>query len=92
LIQNARPTLTRNWQQDQDCRNWKLYTEQSRPGRTLISDPAANLASVPHNAAQLLAQAMASFGASSGIAGSGTGNLAKHHRSSDFLAANSHHG
>jgi hypothetical protein len=54
----------------------------------LTSDPAANLASVPHNGAQ----AMASFGASSGIAGSGTGNLAKHHRSSDFLAANSHHG
>jgi hypothetical protein len=41
----------------------------------LISNPAANLASVPHNSAQLLAQAMASFGASSGIAGSGTGNL-----------------
>jgi len=40
-------------------------------GSTLIKDPPANAASVPNDNAQLLVQAMASFGASSGIAGSG---------------------
>jgi len=61
-------------------------------GSTEITDPPANPASVPHTNTNLLAQSMASFGASSGIAGSGTGNLAQNHSSSDFLAANSHHG
>ena len=60
-------------------------------GTTLISDPSAAPATVPNNGAQLLAQSMASFGATSGVAGSGTGSLAEHHTSPDFLAANSHH-
>jgi hypothetical protein len=45
--------------------------------------------------AQLLAQAVASFGASSGIAGSGSGNVVGDHHASSFLAASSlrsHHG
>jgi len=33
-----------------------------------------------------LAQAIAAFGVSSGVATAGTGNLADHHRPSDFLA------
>jgi len=61
-------------------------------GTTLISDPPASPESVPHANTDLLAQSMASFGASSSIVGSGTGSLAEHHTSSDFLAVNSHHG
>jgi len=61
-------------------------------GSTLIEDPPANAAGVPHTNTNLLAQSMASFGASGSIAGSGTSALAQNHSSSDFLAANSHHG
>ena len=49
--------------------------------------------SVRHANTKLLAQSMAAFSPSSGVAASGSGNLAEHHRSLDFLAANSpHHG
>jgi len=57
-------------------------------GSTLISDPPAGSA----GNANLLAQAAASFGANSGIAGPGTHSVAEYYRSSDFLAADSHHG
>lgn len=60
-------------------------------GSTLVSDPAAGAASQPTINAQLLAQSMASFSASSGGVTSSSGNLADHHQSSDFLVA-PHHG
>jgi hypothetical protein len=56
-------------------------------GTTVIKDPL-----VAHANTDLLVQSMASFGASSGIAGSGIGSVAEHHTSSDFLAPNSHRG
>jgi hypothetical protein len=55
-------------------------------GTTVIKDPL-----VAHANTDLLVQSMASFGASSGIAESGT-SVAEHHTSSDFMAPNSHHG
>ena len=61
-------------------------------GSTLITDPSPNPTSVPHANTNLLAQSIASFGASSGIAGSGTGHVADHHTSANFLAINSQHG
>ena len=56
-------------------------------GTTVIKDPP-----VAHANTDLLVQSMASFGASSGIAGSGIGSLAENHTSSDFLTPNSHLG
>jgi len=62
-------------------------------GSTLFSDPPPSPASMPNNGAQLLAQAMASFGTASGsVAASGSGNLADHHHASDFLAPGAVHG
>jgi len=62
-------------------------------GTTLISDPPIGSASVADTS--LLAQSMASIGASGGLAGSGSGGVPGNHGSSDFLTANSlhlHHG
>ena len=53
-------------------------------GSTEITDPPAKT--------NLVVQSMASFGAGSAVAGSGTASVPEHHTSSDFLAANSHHG
>jgi hypothetical protein len=53
----------------------------------VIKDPL-----VAHANTDLLVQSMASFGASSSVAGSGTGSLAENHTSSDFLTPNSHLG
>jgi len=61
-------------------------------GSTLISDPPASPASVPNNVAQLLVQSIASFGATTGVVPSGAASLAENNKSSEFLAANSHHG
>ena len=60
-------------------------------GSTFIRDPPASPASAPNANTNLLAQSMASIGASGNVAGSGAGNLAEHRSSSDFLAPNSHH-
>lgn len=60
-------------------------------GNTLITDPPPSML---NRGAQLLTQAIASFGASSGIVGPGTGNLSDNLTSSNFLASNTlhHHG
>ena len=59
-------------------------------GSTLISDPPASPTSVPNIGTQLLAQSMASFGASGGIAAPGADRVAGQHLSSDFLASPQH--
>ena len=69
-----------------------VFIGGSANGLLQLFDPLVNAASVPVNSAHLLTQAMASFRASNGIVGSGTGNLADNHRSSDFLVAPPHHG
>jgi hypothetical protein len=61
-------------------------------GLTVIKDPPPIPASGPGTDMNLLVQSMASFGASSSVAASGTGGLAENYRSSDFLTPNSHHG
>jgi len=63
------------------------------PGKAGTTDISyAAVGAPPENSVRQLAQAIASFGASSGTSGSGTGNLAQNYSSSNFLAANSHHG
>jgi hypothetical protein len=60
-------------------------------GETLITDPPPGMS---NSSVQLLTQSIASFGASSSIVGSATGNLSDNLTSSNFLASNSphHHG
>ena len=60
-------------------------------GTTLISDPPASSAVAPAtNAPLLLAQAMASFGAAGGVAGSDNGHLVENARATNFLSAPPH--
>ena len=58
---------------------------------TLAVDPPANTASVPHHSAHLLRQAMASFGAGSGVAEAPAVSSAAGGMSPDMLAAVSQH-
>jgi len=63
------------------------------PGTAGTTDISyAAVGAPPENSVIQLVQSMASFGATSRITGSGTGNLAQNQNAPDFLAANSHHG
>ena len=60
-------------------------------GSTLISDPPANAVNVPENSARLLAQSMATFGATGGLAASDHHGVERNLTPPDALASNSQH-